>query len=74
MYIGMLISYSYDIYMCVDNQITVVGSANMDSQSWYYSRELNIAIDHHEITRKWCNLVFRTDFLRALKFDPNEKE
>jgi len=65
---------SHTKYMSVDNQITVVGSANMDSQSWYYSRELNIAIDHHEITRKWCNLVFRTDFLRALKFDPNEKE
>tara|TARA_Y100001954_G_scaffold76554_1_gene84043 strand:- start:4030 stop:5631 length:1602 start_codon:yes stop_codon:yes gene_type:complete len=65
---------SHTKYMSVDNQITVVGSANMDSQSWYYSRELNIAIDHHEISRKWCNLVFRTDFLRALKFDPNEKE
>ncbi|MEE2743112.1 MAG: phosphatidylserine/phosphatidylglycerophosphate/cardiolipin synthase family protein [Bdellovibrionota bacterium] len=65
---------SHTKYMSVDNQITVVGSANMDSQSWYYSRELNIAIDHHEITRKWCNLVFRTDFLRAQKFNPKEKE
>ena len=64
---------SHTKYMSVDNQLTLIGSANMDSQSWYYSRELNIALDHHEITRKWCNLVFRTDFLRALPFDPNEK-
>ncbi|MDC0255432.1 phosphatidylserine/phosphatidylglycerophosphate/cardiolipin synthase family protein [Bacteriovoracales bacterium] len=64
---------SHTKYMSIDNQVTIVGSTNMDNQSYYYSRELNIAIDHYEITRKWCNLVFRTDFLRAKPFDPNEK-
>ena len=64
---------SHTKYMSVDNQVTVVGSTNMDNQSFFYSRELNIALDHHEITRKWCNLVFRTDYLRAKPFDPNEK-
>ena len=64
---------SHTKYMSVDNQVTVVGSSNMDNQSWYYSRELNIAIDHHEITRKWCNNVFRTDYFRAKPFDPKDK-
>ncbi len=64
---------SHTKYMSVDNQVTVVGSSNMDNQSWYYSRELNIAIDHHEITRKWCNSVFRTDYFRAKPFDPKDK-
>ena len=54
--------------MSADNQVTIVGSANFDEQSFYNSRELNVIFDGHKLTKKWCQNVFKTDFLRAKPF------
>lgn len=59
---------SHTKYLAVDNQITMIGSTNLDTQSWYYSREVNVLIDDFKTTSKWCKRVFRTDFLRGQPF------
>lgn len=64
---------SHTKYMGVDNQITMIGSSNFDTQSWYYSREINVLIDDHKTTSKWCKRVFRTDFLRGKPYKLGEK-
>ncbi|TDJ09453.1 MAG: hypothetical protein E2O68_00340 [Deltaproteobacteria bacterium] len=64
---------SHTKYLGVDNQITMIGSSNLDTQSWYYSREVNVLIDDHKTTSKWCRSVFRTDFLRGKPFKLGEK-
>ena len=55
-------------FLSVDNQVVLVGSANLDTQSWYHSREANILIDDHDVAKKWCQQVFKTDFLRGQRY------
>ena len=64
---------SHTKYLIADNQVTFVGSFNIDQQSWYFSRELIIALDNHELSKKWCQKVFRTDFLRGKLYEDTEK-
>lgn len=56
---------SHTKYLSADNQITFVGSVNLDSQSFYYSKELVVAVDDHEITKNWCRKVFKPDFFKG---------
>ncbi len=59
---------SHTKYYSFDNQITMIGSSNLDRQSFYWSKETNVLIDHHRTTTKWCKSVFRSDFLRGLDY------
>ena len=43
-----------------DDQVAFVGSANMDTQSWNQSREVNVLVDSAEVVTRW----------RAQSFDP----
>jgi phosphatidylserine/phosphatidylglycerophosphate/cardiolipin synthase-like enzyme len=53
-----------------DDQVLIVGSGNMDSQSWYRSRELNVVIDSAEATARWQREVFAPRFARAVRAGP----
>ena len=55
-------------YLSADNQVTIVGSANIDEQSWFNSREANIVVDNYEISKSWCDKTFKTDFMRGRKW------
>ena len=63
-------------YLSADNQVSLVGSANIDEQSWFNSREANIIVDSHEVAKVWCRKTFKTDFMRGQrwgrKFDVGE--
>jgi len=39
--------------LIVDEQVTVQGSGNQDTQSWYHSQEVNIMIDSPVVCRAW---------------------
>jgi phosphatidylserine/phosphatidylglycerophosphate/cardiolipin synthase-like enzyme len=54
-------------YMSADGQVAATGSANMDSQSWNHSRELNVVIDSVETTRAWDAQVFENAFAMGIR-------
>jgi phosphatidylserine/phosphatidylglycerophosphate/cardiolipin synthase-like enzyme len=61
-------NHNHTKFLTADNQVTIVGSANFDEQSWYNSRELNIAIDDHKTAAALCKKVFLPDFMRGQGF------
>lgn len=52
-------------YMSIDEQVAIVGSANMDTQAWNQSAEVNIAIDDAATTTRLDAHVFDGDFSAA---------
>ncbi len=56
---------SHAKFMAVDDELVIVGSANMDTQSWNQSRELNVMVFHPEVTKAWQNQVFQSNFAIA---------
>ena len=61
-------NHNHTKYLSADNQVSLVGSANIDEQSWYNSREANIVIDNYKVSKSWCEKAFKTDFLKGLKW------
>ncbi len=57
---------SHAKYASFDDHITIVGSANMDTQAWNNSREVNVAVDSEEVTRAWDDAVFKPSFNRGI--------
>jgi cardiolipin synthase len=55
---GNVEGQSHVKYMSVDGQLVIIGSTNMDTQSWNYSGEANVVIDHAETTRRFDREVF----------------
>jgi len=53
-------------FAAFDDQVSIVGSANMDTQSWNNSHELNLAIDDAETTRAWTAKVFDPAYARSV--------
>jgi phosphatidylserine/phosphatidylglycerophosphate/cardiolipin synthase-like enzyme len=49
---------SHAKYMSLDDNIVIVGTANMDTQSWNNSREINILVDDPAITQTWDRQMF----------------
>ena len=49
-------------YMSVDHQLAIVGSTNMDTQSFNRARETSIAIDDAGVTCYLDSIVFLADF------------
>jgi|GEM_PF-6560182 len=56
---------SHAKFMTVDDEVAVVGSANMDTQSWNQSRELNVLVFHPELAKAWEKQVFTANFAIA---------
>ena len=52
-------------YTSFDDQLVVVGSTNMDTQSWNFSGEANVAIDDRATTTRYDAEVFTPHFDRA---------
>ena len=53
-------------YLSIDGELVIVGSANMDTQTWNHSAEVSVAIDDSETTALWDAQVFDPDFARAI--------
>jgi phosphatidylserine/phosphatidylglycerophosphate/cardiolipin synthase-like enzyme len=49
-------------YLSVDDQVVIIGSGNMDTQSWNFSGEVNVAVDDAVVTRAWDGRVFDPHF------------
>ena len=62
---GNVAGASHLKYTEVDEQLVIVGSANMDTQSWNYSGESNIAIDDAETARRYSRAIFAPTFALA---------
>jgi phosphatidylserine/phosphatidylglycerophosphate/cardiolipin synthase-like enzyme len=53
-------------YLSIDGEVVIVGSGNMDTQTWNHSAEVNVAIDDPETTALWDAQVFDPDFAHAI--------
>ncbi len=63
---------SHAKFLAVDDEVVVVGSANMDTQSWNQSRELNVLVFHPEVAKAWQEQVFAANFAIAKSVTPVE--
>ncbi len=53
-------------YASFDGRVSIVGSANMDTQSWSHSREINVVVDDPAVTAAWDTALFEHDFARSI--------
>ncbi len=53
-------------YLSVDGELAIVGSANMDVQSFRNSREINVVVDSAATTAAWDEQLFDPSFARSL--------
>ncbi len=67
--VGNGIYASHAKYASVDDTVVIVGTANMDTQSWNNSRELNIIVDDATTTRAWDSQLFTADFDNGILID-----
>jgi phosphatidylserine/phosphatidylglycerophosphate/cardiolipin synthase-like enzyme len=58
---------SHTKYMSVDGKLTIIGSANQDSQTWKQSREFNVLFDDPETTAAIENAFYNNDWQRAIR-------
>jgi phosphatidylserine/phosphatidylglycerophosphate/cardiolipin synthase-like enzyme len=57
---------SHTKYSSVDDQIVIVGTTNMDTASWNFSHELNLAIDDNAMAQKLNTQLFDADWGKAV--------
>lgn len=57
-------------FMSIDSRLAIVGSANMDTQSWNHSREVNIVVDDEATTATWESQVFLPHFAQSVVVEP----
>ena len=50
-----------------DDEVAFVGSANMDTQSWNQSREVNVLVDSAEAVVRWRSQSFDPAFARSVR-------
>lgn len=60
---------SHAKYASVDDAIVIIGTANMDTQSWNNSREVNVVVDDPTTTRAWDARLFVADFEGGVHVD-----
>lgn len=58
---------SHAKYASIDDQVVVVGTANMDTQSWNNSREVNVAVDDRAIATAWDAQLFLPAFTGGIR-------
>ncbi|CAF1637567.1 unnamed protein product [Adineta ricciae] len=46
-------------FMSIDDQVAIMGNANMDSFSWFHSQEINTMIDSPLIVQDWINGLYK---------------
>lgn len=57
---------SHAKYASVDGELAIVGSANMDTQAWNHSREVNVVVGDVETAAAWDAAVFEPAFERGV--------
>ena len=60
--VGNGVYASHAKYASLDDAIVIVGSANMDTQSWNNAREVNVVVDDARTTQAWDRQLFLPDF------------
>ncbi|MEZ4368357.1 MAG: phosphatidylserine/phosphatidylglycerophosphate/cardiolipin synthase family protein [Kofleriaceae bacterium] len=60
---------SHAKYASIDDEVAIVGTANMDTQSWNNSRELNVVVDDADLTAAWDEQLFLADFEGGVPVD-----
>jgi len=53
-------------YASYDGEVAIIGSANMDTQSWNRSREVNVVLDDPETVATWDAQLFGEEFTGAV--------
>jgi len=56
---------SHAKYTSIDDEIVIVGGANMDTQAWNHSRETNIVVGVPDVVRAWDAKMFSAAFTRG---------
>ena len=56
-------------YATIDSQVAIVGTANMDTQSWNHSREINLLVDNKKVAQSWDKQLFTDVFKRSDKWE-----
>ncbi|PWN26004.1 hypothetical protein BDZ90DRAFT_206467, partial [Jaminaea rosea] len=46
-------------YAAFDGQVAILGSGNMDTQSWFHSQEINVCVDSRQIVDEWDRALRR---------------
>jgi len=67
-------NHNHTKFMVADNQVAIIGSGNMDSQTWFHSGETNVVVDDYEVATRWCRDVFKTDYLRGHDFGDDHRD
>lgn len=44
-------------FLAADDQVTILGSGNQDTQSWYHSQEVNVMVDSPVLTKLWIRMM-----------------
>jgi phosphatidylserine/phosphatidylglycerophosphate/cardiolipin synthase-like enzyme len=60
---------SHTKYATIDGAVAIVGSTNMDTQSWNNAHEVDLVVDDAEVVRAWDQQLFEADFARAIPVD-----
>jgi phosphatidylserine/phosphatidylglycerophosphate/cardiolipin synthase-like enzyme len=60
---------SHAKYMSIDDNIVIVGTSNMDTQSWNNSREINVLVDDPAITQAWDKQMFLPEMTAGTQVD-----
>lgn len=53
----------------IDDELVLVTSKNMDTQSWRHSREVGVLVDSPEVASAWLRALFLPDFRRSFVVD-----
>jgi phosphatidylserine/phosphatidylglycerophosphate/cardiolipin synthase-like enzyme len=56
-------------YASFDDQVAIVGTANMDTQSWNHAHETNVVLDDAAVVKRWDAKVFDASFARGIVAD-----
>ncbi len=46
-------------FMQIDDQVGIMGSGNMDTQSWFHSQEVNVMVDSPQLVAEWKDVFQR---------------
>ena len=60
---------SHAKYASFDGAVVIVGSSNLDTQSWNCSREIDVVVDDAATVASWDKQVFLPNFARAVPVD-----
>ena len=58
---------SHAKFTSIDDEVVIVGTANMDTQSWNNSREVNVVVDDPALAVAWDAQLFGADFARGVR-------